>query len=80
MMNIGMVLFDLGFWEVVCELMCCIGMLLVIDEMYMISSGFGGYVVVYGFELDMLVVGKLIVGGVLCVVYGFSVEFVVCVK
>lgn len=72
MTNIGMVLPEPGFHEVLRDLTRKAGTLLAIDETHTISSGPGGYTRAHGLDPDFFVLGKPIAGGVPAAVYGFT--------
>jgi len=74
MINIGIVLFDDGYYEVFCCFICEYGMIFVMDEMHTLCVGFGGCIVVWGFDLDVVVVGKIIGVGILVGAFGFIIE------
>lgn len=72
MTNIGMVLPRAGFLPAAFALAREHGALLILDETHTLSSGLGGYGRMHNLDVDALVCGKAIAGGVSCAVYGFS--------
>ncbi len=72
--NIGIVLPEPGFHDVLRELTRRYGALLIIDETHTLCAGPGGYTRAHGLEPDLLTVGKSIGGGIACAAYGFSDE------
>ncbi len=72
MTNIGMVLPQAGFLQAAFALAREHGALVILDETHTLSSGLGGYGRVHNLDVDALVCGKAIAGGVPCAVYGFS--------
>lgn len=74
MTNVGMVLPEPGFLELVRDLTRRHGTLLVWDETHTISTGPGGYTGTFGPLPDLFVLGKPVGGGVPCAVYGFTAE------
>ena len=74
MTNIGMVMPDVGFWEEAQALIHRYGSLLVMDETHTISTGPGGYAMTHGVQVDGLVVGKPLGGGMPCAAYGMSAD------
>jgi glutamate-1-semialdehyde 2,1-aminomutase len=72
MTNIGMVLPEPGFHVALRDLTRRAGTLLVMDETHTLSSGPGGYTRVHGLDVDFLVCGKAIAGGLPCAVFGFT--------
>ncbi len=72
--NIGIVLPEPGFHDVLRESTRRHGSLLIIDETHTLCAGAGGYTRAYGLEPDLLTVGKSIGGGIACAAYGFSEE------
>ena len=72
MTNIGMVLPQAGFLQAAFALAREHGALVILDETHTLSSGLGGYGRMHNLDVDALVCGKAIAGGVPCAVYGFS--------
>jgi glutamate-1-semialdehyde 2,1-aminomutase len=72
--NIGIVLPEPGFHDVLRELTRDTETLLVIDETHTFSAGPGGYTRAAGLEPDMLTIGKAIGGGVPVAAYGMTAE------
>ena len=72
--NIGIVLPEPGYLDVVRRLTRETGTLLVIDETHTLCAGPGGATRAWGLDPDMLVVGKPIGGGVPAAAYGVSAE------
>jgi glutamate-1-semialdehyde 2,1-aminomutase len=72
--NIGIVLPEPGFHDVLRELTRATGTLLLIDETHTFSAGPGGYTEAYGLEPDLLTIGKAIAGGVPAGAFGMSSE------
>jgi glutamate-1-semialdehyde 2,1-aminomutase len=72
--NIGIVLPEPGFHDVLRAATHRHGTLLIIDETHTICAGPGGYTAAYGLEPDLLTIGKPIAGGVPVAAYGFSAE------
>jgi glutamate-1-semialdehyde 2,1-aminomutase len=72
--NIGIVLPEPGFHDVLRESTRRHGSLLIIDETHTLCAGPGGYTQAYGLEPDLLTIGKSIGGGIACAAYGFSDE------
>jgi len=72
--NIGIVLPEPGFHDVLRECTRRHGTLLIIDETHTLCAGAGGYTRAHGLEPDLLTVGKSIGGGIACAAYGFSEE------
>jgi glutamate-1-semialdehyde 2,1-aminomutase len=72
MTNIGMVLPQAGFLQGAFALARQHGALVILDETHTLSSGLGGYGRTHQLDIDALVCGKAIAGGVPCAVYGFS--------
>jgi glutamate-1-semialdehyde 2,1-aminomutase len=72
MTNVGMVLPDDGFLDVLRDITRRTGTILIMDETHCISSGPGGYAREHGLVPDGLVLGKPIAGGIPAAVYGFS--------
>ena len=63
-----------GYHEAVREITRRTGTLLIIDETHTICAGPGGATLAWGFEPDMVVIGKTIGGGIPSAAYGFSPE------
>lgn len=74
MTNVGMVLPNPGFLELLRAETKATGTLLVFDETHTLSSGPGGYARAVGIEPDGLVFGKPIAGGIPAAAYGFSTD------
>jgi glutamate-1-semialdehyde 2,1-aminomutase len=72
--NIGIVLPEPDFHDVLRETTRRHGSLLIIDETHTLCAGAGGYTRAHGLEPDLLTVGKSIGGGIACAAYGFSEE------
>jgi len=72
--NIGIVLAEPGFHDVLRASTRDTGTLLIIDETHTICAGPGGYTAAYGLEPDLLTIGKPIAGGIPAAAYGFSAE------
>jgi glutamate-1-semialdehyde 2,1-aminomutase len=72
--NIGIVLPEPGYHDVLREVTRRTGTLLIIDETHTICAGPGGYTAAYGLEPDMLTIGKPIASGIPAAAYGFSTE------
>ena len=72
--NIGIVLPEPGFHDVLRELTRRSGTLLVIDETHTFSAGPGGCTAAWGLEPDLVTIGKSIGGGVPAGAYGVSDE------
>ena len=70
--NIGIVLPEPGFHDVLREATRGTGTLLIVDETHTICAGPGGYTSAYGLEPDLLTIGKPIAGGIPAAAYGFS--------
>ena len=70
--NIGIVLPEPGFHDVLRELTRETGTLLVLDETHTFSAGAGGCTAAWGLEPDALTIGKAIGGGVPVGAYGVS--------
>jgi glutamate-1-semialdehyde 2,1-aminomutase len=70
--NIGIVLPEPGFHEVLRAATRETETLLAIDETHTICAGPGGYTAAYGLEPDVLTIGKPIAGGIPAAAYGFS--------
>ena len=70
--NIGIVLPEPGFHDVLRELTRRTGTLLIIDETHTFSAGPGGCTAAWGLEPDLLTIGKAIGGGVPAGAYGVS--------
>jgi glutamate-1-semialdehyde 2,1-aminomutase len=70
--NIGIVLPNPGFHELLRQATAETGTLLVIDETHTISAGPGGWTGAHGLEPDMLVLGKPIGGGIPAAALGFT--------
>lgn len=72
MTNVGMVLPEPGYLDLVRDACTRHGTLLVWDETHTISTGYGGHTGTHGPLPDLFVLGKPVAGGVPCAVYGFS--------
>lgn len=72
--NIGIVLPEPGFHEMVREATRRTGTLLMIDETHTFSAGWGGATAAWNLEPDIVTIGKSIGGGVPCGAYGLSDE------
>ncbi len=72
--NIGIVLPEPGFHDVLRELTRRTGTLLIVDETHTFSAGAGGCTAAWGLEPDLLTIGKAIGGGVPAGAYGVSEE------
>jgi glutamate-1-semialdehyde 2,1-aminomutase len=72
--NIGIVLPEPGFHDVLRAATRETGTLLVIDETHTFSAGPGGYTREHGLEPDLLTIGKAIGGGVPVAAYGMTAE------
>ena len=72
--NIGIVLPEPGFHDVLRELTRRAGTLLVLDETHTFSAGPGGCTAAWGLEPDVVTIGKAIGGGVPVGAYGVSTE------
>jgi glutamate-1-semialdehyde 2,1-aminomutase len=72
--NIGIVLPEPGFHEVLRELTQGTGTLLVIDETHTICAGPGGYTRAFGLRPDLMTIGKPLASGVPAACYGMSEE------
>ena len=72
--NIGIVLPEPGFHDVLRELTRRTGTLLIVDETHTFSAGPGGCTAAWGLEPDLLTIGKSIGGGVPAGAYGVSDE------
>ena len=72
--NIGIVLAEPGFHDVLRAATRDAGTLLIIDETHTLCAGPGGYTAAYGLEPDVLTVGKAIGAGIPAAAYGFSAE------
>jgi glutamate-1-semialdehyde 2,1-aminomutase len=70
--NIGIVLPDPGFHDVLREVTRSTETLLVIDETHTMSTGPGGYTAAHGLKPDLLTVGKALAGGVPVGAFGMS--------
>lgn len=70
--NIGIVLPDDGYHDVLRELTARYGTLLIIDETHTFCAGPGGYTRAFGLDPDLLVIGKAIGGGIPCGTFGLS--------
>jgi glutamate-1-semialdehyde aminotransferase len=70
--NIGIVLPEPGFHDVLRELTRGTGTLLIVDETHTFSAGPGGCTRAWGLEPDVLTIGKAIGGGVPAGAYGVS--------
>jgi glutamate-1-semialdehyde 2,1-aminomutase len=74
MTNVGMVMPQPGYLELLREACTRHGTLLVWDETHTISTGYGGHTATYGPLPDLFVLGKPVAGGVPCAVYGFTTD------
>ncbi|MFO1255470.1 MAG: aspartate aminotransferase family protein [Sphingomonadaceae bacterium] len=74
MTNVGMVMPQPGYLDLLRESCTRHGTLLVWDETHTISAGHGGYGAAHGPLADLFVLGKPIGGGVPCAVYGFTAD------
>jgi glutamate-1-semialdehyde 2,1-aminomutase len=72
--NIGIVLPQAGFHEVLRRLTRDAGALLIIDETHTLCASPGGYTREHGLVPDLLTVGKAIGSGIPSAAYGFSAE------
>jgi glutamate-1-semialdehyde 2,1-aminomutase len=72
--NIGIVLPEPGYHDLLREVTRETGTLLVIDETHTFSSGPGGYTGAHGLDPEMLTIGKSIAGGVPIGAYGMRRE------
>jgi len=72
--NVGIILPDPGYHDVVREITRRTGTILIIDETHTISAGPGGMTRAYGLQPDMLTIGKSIGGGIPVGTYGMSEE------
>jgi glutamate-1-semialdehyde 2,1-aminomutase len=72
--NIGIVLPQPGYHEVLRELTRETETLLIIDETHTLCAGPGGYTREHGLDPDLLTVGKAIGSGIPSAAYGFSAE------
>jgi glutamate-1-semialdehyde 2,1-aminomutase len=72
--NIGIVLPQPGFHDVLREVTRETGTLLIIDETHTLCAGPGGYTLAHGLDPDLLTVGKAIGSGIPSAAYGFSAE------
>jgi glutamate-1-semialdehyde 2,1-aminomutase len=72
--NIGIVLPQPGFHDVLRELTQETETLLIIDETHTLCAGPGGYTREHGLEPDLLTVGKAIGSGIPSAAYGFSAK------
>ena len=72
--NIGIVLAEPGFHDVLRAATHDTGTLLIIDETHTICAGPGGYTRAHGLEPDVLTLGKPIAGGIPAAAYGFTAE------
>ncbi|MEO7348573.1 MAG: transaminase [Terrimesophilobacter sp.] len=72
--NIGIVLPDDGYHDVVRELCTRYGVILIIDETHTISAGPGGMTAQLGLAPDAVVVGKSIGGGIPAAAFGMSAD------
>jgi len=79
MTNVGIVLPDPGYQQVLREITRKHGILLIIDETHTICAGPGGYSRVENLEPDFLIFGKPIAGGVPGAAYGFTEEVAQCI-
>ena len=74
MTNIGMVLPEPEFLELLRTLTRRHGTLLLLDETHTLSSGPAGYAGEHGLDADVWICGKAIAGGLPCAVFGFTAE------
>ena len=72
--NIGIVLPDAGFHDVLREATRRSGTLLIVDETHTLCAGPGGYTAAHGLAPDILTVGKAIGSGIPSAAYGFTEE------
>jgi len=72
--NIGIVLPEPGYHDVLRSLTRDAGTLLVIDETHTFSTGPGGYTRAHELEPDLLTIGKAIGGGVPVAAYGMTAD------
>jgi glutamate-1-semialdehyde 2,1-aminomutase len=72
--NVGIVLPEPGYHELLREATRAVGTLLIIDETHTLCCGPGGYTAAEGLEPDMLTIGKPIAGGIPTGAYGMSDE------
>jgi glutamate-1-semialdehyde aminotransferase len=72
--NVGIVLPDEGYHDVLRAATRETGTLLVIDETHTFCCGPGGYTAEHGLEPDLLTIGKAIAGGVPIGAYGMTDE------
>jgi glutamate-1-semialdehyde 2,1-aminomutase len=72
MTNVGIIHPEPGYHQTLRELTRRTGTLLLIDETHTICAGPGGYTREQGLEPDLLVIGKLVGGGVPAAAYGLS--------
>jgi glutamate-1-semialdehyde 2,1-aminomutase len=79
MTNVGIVLPEAGYHQVLREITRKYGTLLIIDETHTICAGPGGYTKAENLEPDFLVFGKPIAGGVPGAAYGFTPEVAQCI-
>lgn len=74
MTNIGIVLPEKGFLELVRSETIKYGALLINDETHTFSAGYGGATKSMGLEPDMITIGKSMGGGIPCGAYGLTQE------
>jgi glutamate-1-semialdehyde aminotransferase len=72
--NVGIVLPQPGFHQVLRELTRKAGALLIVDETHTISAGPGGYTAREGLDPDILTIGKAVASGLPAGAYGISEE------
>ena len=72
--NVGIVLPEPGYHDVVREITRRTGTILMIDETHTICAGPGGATAAWSLEPDMLVIGKTIGGGIPAAAYGMTAD------
>ena len=72
--NVGIVLPEPGYHDVVREITRRTGTILIIDETHTICAGPGGATAAWSLEPDMLVIGKTIGGGIPAAAYGMTAD------
>lgn len=80
MTNVGIVLPDEGWHDLVRDLCTETGTLLIIDETHTLCAGPGGMTARDGLEPDAIVLGKAIAGGIAAGAFGMSSDFAARVR